>query len=262
MDPSCDVRLSVNWEEVFFSRAKQLHSFRGLDWIFFLTSLGILCSSANKLSHYPWEKGPYYMWETGWCENYLFCWQFWDCWCFFRCSHLPSFRTFVIPLLFSEDKDDQSWDNSLNYWATDTLFLDREVLLNLVFRKNKKSKIIKKLCFKGTEEENLCIYLKNSEPKSKDLSRWAEDVSFFSVRKAALQAAEAVPAVRKSLAKHKSTQPFTENIGILQGWVLRWQGGSELCWHLFSFVGFLPFEKMDVENWMAGVGELTWSSRK
>lgn len=138
MDPSCGVRLSVNWEGVFFSRAKQLHSSQDLDWIFFLTYLGIPCSAANRLSHHPWAKGPCYMWETGWCENYLFRWQFWDCCFFLGCSHLPLFRALVIPLLLSVDKDDQSWDNAINNWAREMLFVDTEVYWIKLCKKKKK----------------------------------------------------------------------------------------------------------------------------
>lgn len=43
----------------------------------------------------------------------------------------------------------------------------------------------------------------------------------FLCKKAALWAAEALPAVRKSLTKHESTQPFTGNIDVLQDWALR-----------------------------------------
>lgn len=70
----------------------------------------------------------------------------------------------------------------------------------------------------------------------------------FICKEIALWAAETLLAVRKSLTKHESTQPFTGNIDILQDWALRCQGGFELCWHFFLFASFLPFKKMGVEN--------------
>lgn len=41
-----------------------------------------------------------------------------------------TFKTLLIPLLLSVDKDDQSWDNSVNNWAIEILFVDGEVLLD------------------------------------------------------------------------------------------------------------------------------------
>lgn len=42
------------------------------------------------------------------------------------------------------DKDGQSWEYSLNNWATETLFVDREVLLDLGLQKKKRKKKEKK----------------------------------------------------------------------------------------------------------------------
>lgn len=98
MDPSHGVRLSVNWEVAFFSRARHLLPFQALVWFlfFFLTYPGTPCGPANRLSHCKWEERP--AWEAGWSENYLLCWWFWGCPCFFRSSHFQSFKDFGIPI--------------------------------------------------------------------------------------------------------------------------------------------------------------------
>lgn len=80
-------QISSKLRSFFFSRAKQFNSFQGLGWIFSwpVWAFPVVLQID---SHHLWEKGPCYMWETGRCENYLVFWQFWDCCCFFRCSHL------------------------------------------------------------------------------------------------------------------------------------------------------------------------------